>query len=83
MATARELRPYGSVRYADPGYLADKVHRYPLEKRKGTLSPTRIRDALGRFHQNSSRYTARERRLIEGRIRGAGRRVGIRWSDER
>ena len=35
MPTAR--KPYGNVRYADPGYLGDKVHRYPLERRAGAL----------------------------------------------
>jgi len=78
---ATSLKPYGNVRYADPGYQADGVYRYPLERRRrGVLSPARIRDAMGRFHQNEHRYTARQRALIEGRIRGAGRRAGIRWA---
>ena len=71
------------LRYADPGYLPDRKKRYPLEYRAGTLSPARIRDALGRFHQNYFRYTARQRQLIEGRIRGAGKRVGIRFTARR
>ncbi len=73
--SARE--PYGHVRYADPGYQADSVKRYPLEIRKGTLSPRRVRNAWARIHQNQFRYTGRELRLIEGRIRGAARRLGI------
>jgi hypothetical protein len=70
-------KPYGSVRYADPGYLPDKVHRYPLEKRRGILSPTRVRNAWARIHQNLGRYNARQRALILSRIRGAARRCGV------
>src|SRR5580700_10949452 len=67
-------KPYGNVRYADPGYQADGIKRYPLERRAGTLSPARVRNAWARIHQNRARYTGREFRLIEGRIRGAARR---------
>jgi len=71
------LFPYGNVRYADPGYLADGVHRYPLERRRGTLSPGRIRNAWARFHQNLERYTVEQRGMIEGRIRRAAATEGI------
>lgn len=71
------LKPYGNVRYADPGYLADKLHRYPLEKRRGTLSPARVRNAWARIHQNLDRYPAKQRNLILGRIRAAAKRCGV------
>ena len=79
MPTAKQ--PYGNVRYADPGYQADSVKRYPLERRRGTLSPGRVRNAWARLHQNRFRYTGREYRLIEGRIRGAARRLGIHLTE--
>jgi hypothetical protein len=70
-------KPYGNVRYADSGHLADGIYRYPLEKRRGTLSPTRVRNAWARIHQNLNRYNARQRTLILSRIRGAARRCGV------
>ena len=67
------LRPYGDVPYADPGYLPDKKKRYPLD------SKDHAKAAWSFINQakNSGQYTAAQLKRIKGRIKGAMRKFGV------
>jgi hypothetical protein len=67
------LRPYGDVPYADPGYLPDKKKRYPLDTKD------HARSAWSFINQakNSGQYTAAQLKRIKGRIKGAMRKFGV------
>jgi len=72
MAGILKNGPYGRVHYADPGYQADGVPRYPLTRARTANAASR----WGNAH-NRSFYTATQRRLITSRIRAAERQFGI------
>lgn len=66
--------PYGAdADYADPGYQADKVKRYPLD------SEEHARAALSYFsmEKNAAKYSPDERTQIMGRIKAACKKFGI------
>ena len=69
--------PYGDVQYADPGYQADKVKRYPLDTEK------HVRAAWSYINQadNAAKYTAAQARRIRARIKAAMKRFGIKASE--
>lgn len=60
----RETKPYGDVKYADPGYQDDGVERYPVDTKE------HIRAAWSYIHQKRNRelYTASQLKHIEGAI---------------
>jgi HK97 family phage prohead protease len=70
-------KPYGDVQYADPGYQKDGKKRYPLD------TEAHCRAAWSYIHQAKNRtpYTAEQLKAIEGRIRAAGKKFGIEFSD--
>ena len=71
--------PYGwDVPYADPGYQADKVKRYPLDSEK------HVRAAWNYIHHedNAAKYTAEQLAAIKARIKAAGKEYGIKFSDD-
>jgi hypothetical protein len=65
-------RKYGDTVFADP-----TNRKYPID------TPGRIKAAWAYIHQpsNASKYTASERRLIQGRIRAAARRRRVSLPD--
>jgi hypothetical protein len=65
-------RKYGDTIFADP-----------TNKKYPTDTPGRIKAAWAYIHQpsNASKYTASERRLIQGRIRAAARRRKVSLPD--
>jgi hypothetical protein len=69
---AEGRRKYGDTAFADP-----TNKKYPID------TPGRIKAAWAYIHQPSNRgkYTARERRVIEGRIRSAAKRRDIALPD--
>lgn len=72
MADTQE--PYGAdADYADPGYQADKVKRYPLNTKE------HARSALAYFsmEKNAAKYTAAQRTKIMARIKAACKKFGI------
>lgn len=73
-----DTTPYGDVTYADPGYQADKVKRYPLD------SEAHCRAAWSYINmpKNAAMYTAAQVASIKSRIKAAGRKYGITFSDE-
>lgn len=64
---AAEAMPYGDVKYADPGYKADKKHRYPLDTAK------HVRAAWSYIHmpKNHKGYTAQQVDSIKSKITAA------------
>lgn len=73
--------PYGpkaEVDYADPGYQADGVARYPID------SPEHVRSAWSYVNQadNADRYTPEQLGRIKQRILAAGKKYGIQFDDE-
>jgi hypothetical protein len=77
-AAADPSKPYGDVTYADPGYRSDKKKRYPLS------DESKCRAAWSYIHQAENRkfYTAEQLKLIEGRIKSAGKRYGITFAED-
>lgn len=71
-------KPYGDVRYADPGYQKDKKKRYPID------TADHVRAAWSYINQtaNAAKYTAMQRESIKARIRGAAKRLGVELNDK-
>ena len=76
--TAREAdmpmrMPYGDVRYADPGYQADKKKRYPID------TADHCRAAWSYINQagNAGKYSPEQVKNIKGRIRAAAKKFGV------
>jgi hypothetical protein len=69
---AEGRRKYGDTIFADP-----TNKKYPID------SPGRIKAAWAYIHQpsNAAKYTAPERRLIQGRIRAAAKRGKVTLPD--
>lgn len=65
--------PYGDVDYADPGYLADRKKRYPLNNQR------RAKAAWSYINQadNARQYTAAQLKRVKGRIKKALRQFGV------
>lgn len=70
-------KPYGDVRYADPGYQEDGVERYPLDTEK------HIRAAWSYINvpENAAKYSDADLRKVRARIRAAMRRIGADVSE--
>lgn len=73
-----QSKPYGDVSYADPGYQADKKKRYPLD------SEAHCRAAWSYISmpKNAGKYTPAQLRRIKTRIKSAGKKYGIDFSDD-
>lgn len=72
-SAAAEKKPHGDVQYADPGYQADKVKRYPID------TADHVRSAWSYINQagNAAKYKPADRERIKARIRGAAKRLGV------
>lgn len=73
--------PYGpadEADYADPGYQADGVHRYPLNTEQ------RVRAAWSYINvaSNAAEYTAEQLEKIKDKIKAAAEKYGIQISEE-
>lgn len=70
--------PYGSVKYADPGYLNDGVKRYPVD------TEAHARAAWSYVHQakNAARYTADQLSKIRSAIAGALKKFGAEVEEQ-
>lgn len=59
--------------YADPGYQADKLKRYPLDTREHV-------DAASRYfakQSNREKYSAAQQKAIQSKINAAKRKFGV------
>ena len=70
--------PHGDVQYADPGYLADRIKRYPLD----TSEHVNAAQGFLAEQTNADRYTAAQLKRIKGRVRSALKRTGADVSGE-
>lgn len=70
-------KPYGDVKYADPGYKTDGKKRYPLD------SEGHVRSAWSYINmpKNQKGYTATQVSSIKGRIKSAASKFGIEISE--
>lgn len=75
---AKNLKPYGDVDYADPGYQADGVHRYPLD------SKAHVKAAWSYINQpkNAKAYTADQLSSIKSKIKAAAKHFDIEISEQ-
>lgn len=66
-------KPYGEVRYADPGYQKDGKARYPIS------TAAHVRSAWSYINQagNAAKYDPKEREAVKARIRSAAKRLGV------
>lgn len=66
-------KPYGDVEYADPGYQADKVKRYPID------TEAHARAAWSYIHQagNAEKYSADQLSSIRVKIAAALKKFGV------
>lgn len=75
---AKNLKPYGDVPYADPGYQADGVHRYPLDTK------AHVKSAWSFINQAKNRtpYTSEQLTHIENAIKSAAKGFDIEISEQ-
>lgn len=70
-------KPYGDVKYADPGYQDDGKARYPID------TPEHVRAAWSYINQgdNASMYSAEQLAKIKAAIKAAADRLGVDIAD--
>lgn len=73
MANKTPYGPKSEVKYADPGYQADGVARYPLD----TEAHCRAAWAYINMPKNAAKYTPEQLELIKGRIKAALEKYGV------
>lgn len=66
-------KPYGSVKYADPGYQKDGVARYPLDSKEHC----RAAWSYVNMPKNARKYTAAQLARVKSRIKAACKKFGI------
>ena len=71
-------KPYGDVKYADPGYQKDGKKRYPIN------TADHVRAAWSYINQpkNAAKYSSKQVAAIKGRIRSAAKKFGVKISGE-
>ena len=77
---ASPKEPYGpasEAHYADPGYQEDKRKRYPLD----SADHCRAAWSYINMPHNASMYTPEQLAKIKGRIKAAGKKFGVEFSD--
>jgi len=77
MAMDDSKKPYGDVKYADPGY-KEGVKRYPID----TEAHARAAWSYINMPKNQSGYSSEELASIKGRIKAALKRFGVQVSDD-
>jgi hypothetical protein len=75
---AANPKPYGSVRYADPGYQSDKVKRYPID----TKAHAKAAWSYVNQADNAKKYTAAQLKRIRARIKSALQKFGVNVANE-
>lgn len=71
-------KPYGNVKYADPGYQKDGKKRYPIDTKD------HVKAALSYIAKakNAARYSADQLAKIKAKIKKAAAKFGIHVSDD-
>lgn len=78
MLRANSKKPYGDVAYADPGYQADGVSRYPIDTAAHAKAAWSYINQKG----NASKYSAEQLAKIKARIKSAAKKFGITISED-
>jgi hypothetical protein len=65
--------PYGAVTYADPGYQADKVKRYPLD----TEQHVKAAWSYINMEKNAGKYTSAQLSRVKGKIKSAAKKYDV------
>lgn len=75
---ASAQKPYGDVKYADPGYQKDGKKRYPIN------TAGHVRAAWSYINQagNAAKYSSDQVAKIKARIRSAAKKFGIKITGE-
>lgn len=75
----KNKKPYGDVKYADPGYQEDKTKRYPID------SEEHVRAAWSYINmpKNQKPYTKEQLENIKNRIKEAAKKYDINISEEK
>ena len=68
---AESKKPYGNVKYADPGYQSDKKKRYPIDELKH-IKAAKVYIARDK---NSIKYTPEQLQEIKARINQAWEKI--------
>lgn len=73
LRTGTAKKPYGDVKYADPGYQKDKKKRYPLDTKE------HVQAALSYIGQqkNASQYSSGDLAKVKAAINAAAKKFGI------
>ena len=71
-------KPYGDVKYADPGYQKDKKKRYPID------TAAHVRAAWSYINQkdNAGQYSSAQLARVKSRIKSAAKKFGIEIQEE-
>lgn len=72
-------KPYGDVKYADPGYQKDGKKRYPIDTKEHAKAAWSYINQAG----NASSYSAEQLKAIKGRIKAACKKFGVEIDDGR
>lgn len=72
-------KPYGDVKYADPGYQEDGKKRYPIDTKEHCLAAWSYINQAG----NASKYTAEQLKAIKGRIKAALKKYGVEVDEDK
>lgn len=70
---SKDLKPYGDVAYADPGYQEDKVHRYPID----TEEHVRAAWSYINMPKNADKYSPEQLASIKSKIESAAKKFDI------
>jgi HK97 family phage prohead protease len=71
-------KPYGDVEYADPGMQSDGKARYPLSDEE----KCRAAWSYINMPKNAAKYSPEDLAKVRSRIKAAGERYGIEFSDD-
>jgi hypothetical protein len=77
-ADGPNTKPYGDVKYADPGKQPDGVKRYPLD----TAAHVKAAWSYINMPKNAAKYSSGDLTAIKGRIKAAMAKFGMKVSSE-
>ena len=79
MIRADSKKPYGSVKYADPGYQKDKKSRYPVD----TKEHAKAAWSYINMPHNEAKYSAEDLKKVKVTIKNACEHFGVKVDDDK
>lgn len=70
---SKDLKPYGNVEYADPGYQEDKINRYPID----TEEHVRAAWSYINMPKNAEKYSPEQLKTIKSKIESAAKKYNL------